>query len=200
MEIPIDFVGIRREAVRRPDLTRRLPHVLRSVPCSPRVDPRLDDLRRRRLTLGVEGAAPGGDGTAGDGSALATTPLDTEVLDDIAAGLASVAEPTGPVRPWEVRTTLLLATAAYDAYLMEWGPAAMSDTHDHDGSVGVVHVVSGTLLESSQAIESPLPSPVRRLGEGDATQIEATRFHRIFNRSSGTAVSVHVFSPPVGEH
>ncbi len=122
------------------------------------------------------------------------------MLDDIAAGLASVAEPTGPVQPWEVRTTLLLATAAYDAYLMEWGPAAMSDAHDHDGSVGVVHVVSGTLLESSQAIESPTPSPVRRLAQGDATQIPAAEFHRLFNRSNDAAVTVHVFSPPIGEH
>ena len=128
------------------------------------------------------------------------TPLDTAVLDDIAAGLASVAASTGPVAPWEVRTTPLLATAAYDAYLMEWGPAAMSDTHDHDGSVGVVHVVDGSLLESSQSLESQVPAPVRRLDRGDSTQIAAAQFHRLFNRSTDTAVTVHVFSPPIGEH
>ncbi len=143
---------------------------------------------------------PAATGPEADRAALATTPLDTEVLDDIAAGLAAVAEATGTVASWEVRTTLLLATSAYDAYLMEWGPAAMSDTHDHDGSVGVVHVVSGTLLESSQPLESPLPAPVRRLGRGDATQIPATQFHRLFNRSTGTAVTVNVFSPPIGQH
>lgn len=143
---------------------------------------------------------PAGPATGPATADTNVTPLDTAVLDDIAAGLATVAASTGPVAPWEVRTTLLLATAAYDAYLMEWGPAAMSDTHDHDGSVGVVHVVDGTLLESSQPLESALPAPVRRLHTGDSTQIAAAQFHRLFNRSTDTAVTVHVFSPPIGEH
>lgn len=133
-------------------------------------------------------------------SPLEVTPLDTAVLDDIAAGLAAVAEPTGATEPWEVRTTLLLATAAYDAYLMEWGPAAMSDSHDHDGSVGVVHVVSGSLIESSQQIDADMPDPVRRLQAGDSTHISAAQFHRLFNQTGAGAVTVNVFSPPIGEH
>lgn len=131
---------------------------------------------------------------------LEVSPLDTAVLDDIAAGLAAVAAPTGRPEPWEVHTTLLLATAAYDAYLMEWGPAAMSDSHDHDGSVGVVHVVAGSLIESSQRIDADLPDPVRRLEAGDATHISAAQFHRLFNQTGERAVTINVFSPPIGEH
>ena len=162
-----------------------------------------DDASRaasRALHPAATGLLPAAAATGPATTDTFAAPLDTAVLDDIAAGLATVASSTGPVAPWEVRTTLLLATAAYDAYLMEWGPAAMSDTHDHDGSVGVVHVVDGTLLESSQPLESPLPAPVRRLDPGDSTQIAATQFHRLFNRSTDTAVTVHVFSPPIGEH
>ena len=127
-------------------------------------------------------------------------PLDTAVLDDIAAGLAAVARASGPIAPWQVRSSQLLATAAYDAYLMEWGTAAMSHTHDHDGSVGVVHVVDGSLLECSQSLDESVPGPVRRLEAGESTQISAAQFHRLFNRSTDPAVTVHVFSPPIGRH
>ena len=128
------------------------------------------------------------------------TVLDTGVLEDIAGGLALAVDGTSEREPWQVRRTLLLATEVYDAYLMEWGPASMSDTHDHDGSVGVVHVVSGSLIESSQALDSALPSPVRRLEAGQSTHVSAAQFHRLFNQTSGTTVTVNVFSPPIGEH
>lgn len=131
---------------------------------------------------------------------LEVTPLDTEVLDDIAAGLASVAQGNGERDPRSVSTTLLLSTEAYDAYLMEWGPAAVSDTHDHDGSVGVVHVVSGALVESSQSLDPTLPASGRRLEAGDSTQIPAAQFHRLFNQTGATTVTVNVFSPPIGSH
>ena len=158
------------------------------------------DAPARAASRALHPSALGPAPTVTDAAPLDNSPLDTAVLDVIAEGLASVAEPSGRQEPWEVRSTLLLATPAYDAYLMEWGPASMSDSHDHDGSVGVVHVVSGSLIESSQAIDSPLPSPVRRLEPGDSTHVPATQFHRLFNQTGETAVTVNVFSPPIGEH
>ncbi len=159
-----------------------------------------DVARRASRQLHPAATATGHRAATGPAAEAPDEPLDTAVLDDIAAGLAAVAQPTGPIASWQVRSTLLLATAAYDAYLMEWGPAAMSDTHDHDGSVGVVHVVDGSLLECSQSLDESLPGPVRRLGAGESTQISAAQFHRLFNRSTEAAVTVHVFSPPIGRH
>lgn len=131
-------------------------------------------------------------------SSTTSTPLDTSVLCDIAAGLARVAPSDQEAGPWELQPTRLLTTDAYDAWLMVWGPAALSAAHDHDGSVGVVQVVSGSLLETSLGIEASLPSPLRRLERGDLVECAAAEFHSLFNPTSGTTVTVNVYSPPLG--
>lgn len=128
-----------------------------------------------------------------------STPLDTSVLCDIAGGLARVVESDQAAAPWELQSTRLLTTEAYDAWLMVWGPAALSAAHDHDGSVGVVQVVAGNLLETSLGIEASLPTPLRRLGPGDTVEFSATEFHSLFNPTSGTTVTVNVYSPPLGD-
>lgn len=133
-------------------------------------------------------------------AAAPTGPLDTSVLRDIAAGLAQVVEAPEAAEPWTLEATRLLATDAYDAWVMVWGPAALSESHDHDGSVGVVQVVQGNLLETSLGLADALPSPLRRLGPGEHVECAATEFHSLFNPTSGTTVTVNVYSPPLGEH
>ena len=125
---------------------------------------------------------------------------EAEQIEATKQAISSVAQGNGERDSRSVSTTLLLSTEAYDAYLMEWGPAAVSDTHDHDGSVGVVHVVSGALVESSQSLDPTLPASGRRLEAGDSTQIPAAQFHRLFNQTGATTVTVNVFSPPIGSH
>jgi len=126
-------------------------------------------------------------------------PLDTSVLRDIAAGLAAVAPLDEPAEPWTLGSTRVLATEAYDAWVMVWGPAALSEAHDHDGSVGVVQIVQGQLLETSLALDGTQPSPLRRLGPGDTVECAAAQFHTLFNPTSATTVTVNVYSPPLGD-
>ena len=126
-------------------------------------------------------------------------PLDTSVLRDIAAGLAAVASLDEKAEPWTLGSTRVLATEAYDAWVMVWGPAALSEAHDHDGSVGVVQIVQGQLLETSLGLDSAQPSPLRRLGPGDTVECAAAQFHTLFNPSSATTITVNVYSPPLGD-
>jgi predicted metal-dependent enzyme (double-stranded beta helix superfamily) len=128
-----------------------------------------------------------------------TTPLDTSVLRDIAAGLAHSVDPDQQAEPWTTRATRLLTTEAYDAWLMVWGPAALSEAHDHDGSVGVVQLVAGSLLETSLGIQASVPTPLRRLEAGELLECPATEFHSLFNPTSGVTVTVNVYSPPLGD-
>ncbi len=131
-------------------------------------------------------------------------PLDTSILADIALGLAETVEPSGPLEPWTLLRIPLLVTEAYDVWVMHWGPAAVAEAHDHDGSVGVIHVVSGQLLEATQDLSAPADGlhravvPIDRLHAGDVGHVGATDTHLLYNPSSTTTTTVNVYSPPLG--
>ena len=152
-------------------------------------------------------SAAGSSSDVGTSGADTSThgPLDTSILRDIAAGLAQAVDVGGAGQtgdgpgPWEVRSTRLLTTDAYDVWCMVWGAAALSAAHDHDGSVGVVQVVTGALLETSLSIDSAVPAPLRRLGPGDVVEFAAAEFHSLFNPTSSETITVNVYSPPLGE-
>lgn len=123
--------------------------------------------------------------------------LDSDILTEIATGLAAAIEHVDPAAPHSIQRIPLLATAGYDAWLMVWGPGAALESHDHDGSIGVVHVVEGELLETSGGLDRQL-TPLRRLGAGECTDFAAADQHALFNPGDGTVVSVGVYSPPLG--
>ncbi|HEV7887722.1 MAG TPA: hypothetical protein VGO92_09195 [Acidimicrobiales bacterium] len=91
----------------------------------------------------------------------------------------------------------LVGTPEYEAWLIEWGPSGALDLHDHGGSVGAVHVVSGHLIEAFTDLRHPLPLRAQRLGVGEGARLTATRVHEVWNAGPGTARSVHVYSPPL---
>jgi predicted metal-dependent enzyme (double-stranded beta helix superfamily) len=130
-------------------------------------------------------------------SASGAQVLDSSVLTAIAGGLASVVDrqeaPSG-----QVRRVRLLETDAYDAWLLVWGPGAVADSHDHAGSVSVISVVSGSLTESAADIDA-IPTDTRTIRSGRTTTLSATARHTLTNRNSGSSLSVHVFSPPLGD-
>lgn len=79
-------------------------------------------------------------------------PVGDDVLSAIAAGLAAVTV------PWELdhgdepsgrRYQRVLATPAYDAWVIYWPTGELLDLHDHGGSAGAFSVVSGTLDEAT---------------------------------------------------
>ncbi len=141
-------------------------------------------------------------------NARAAGVLSTDLLVDIATGLAiafehgALAHPATPNRG--VARERVLATAGYDVWVHAWAPGAVADAHDHAGSVVVVHVVEGALtedLDAGDATGSARGATVTQLlGTGSATELDAISAHTLSNPFPNAAVSIHVYSPPVGEH
>ena len=130
-------------------------------------------------------------------------PVGADVLEAIAAGLAAVTV------PWELRDAEMgddgvpterqyyrvLATPAYEAWVICWPSGGSLDLHDHGGSSGAFSIVSGELDEA--AIED-CATIVRRHGPGSTTGFGASHIHAVANRGAAMATSVHVYSPPLG--
>ena len=120
-----------------------------------------------------------------------------DVLAAIAAGLAAVTVPwelgMGEV-PTERRFHRVLATEAYEAWVICWPSAESLDMHDHGGSAGAFSIVSGELDEA--IIESGV-KVVRTFAPGDTAAFGASQVHAVANRGDAVATSVHVYSPPL---
>ncbi|HEY8547131.1 MAG TPA: cysteine dioxygenase family protein [Acidimicrobiales bacterium] len=134
-------------------------------------------------------AADGADGNM----PVPGRPLPVGLLADIAAGIAAAPEawrhlvrhnPDGrdPVR--------LVATEAYEVWVIGWTPGQGVRPHDHGGSTAAVVVTEGELLEVD-------PTHRRRLVPGEVLRLGPDAVHDVVNHSNGPATSVHVYSPPL---
>jgi Cysteine dioxygenase type I len=120
-----------------------------------------------------------------------------DILAAIASGLAAVTV------PWELadgdqsterRYQRVLATPAYEAWVICWPSGGSLDLHDHGGSAGAFSVVSGQLDELT--VEGGA-TVMRTYAAGETAGFGASRVHAVANRGSGVATSVHVYSPPL---
>jgi predicted metal-dependent enzyme (double-stranded beta helix superfamily) len=126
-------------------------------------------------------------------------PLSGDALVSIAEELASAVAgtdlniPTGEQRDF-VR---LHVTHSYEAWLIAWRPDSALGMHDHGGSTGAIAIVSGTLAEAYLDRGQPGLARRRRLHEGAIVRVPANRIHGVRNPGPGSALSVHVYSPPL---
>jgi mannose-6-phosphate isomerase-like protein (cupin superfamily) len=111
-------------------------------------------------------------------------------------GRATEARTNPPAGPGARAWRCLSANSVYDAWLVEWGPRSGLDLHDHGGSTGAFVVVEGHLIETFRDIDDDVFT-VQRVDVGDVVTLSETRVHEVRNRSTGTARSVHVYSPPL---
>ena len=120
--------------------------------------------------------------------------LDRATMLDIACGIASARD------LWaqhvqhtddERRPVRLLATDAYEVWVIGWTTGQGVTLHDHGGSSGVVVVTEGRLVERARGRDA------RRLEPGDITELGPTDVHEVFNAEDEVATSVHVYSPPL---
>jgi predicted metal-dependent enzyme (double-stranded beta helix superfamily) len=120
--------------------------------------------------------------------------LDRATMLDIACGIASAAELWGQhVRhdATERRPVRLLATEAYEVWVIGWTTGQGVTLHDHGGSSGVVVVTEGRLTERAAGREP------RRLEVGAVSELGPDDVHEVFNAEDEPATSVHVYSPPL---
>jgi hypothetical protein len=126
-------------------------------------------------------------------------PISMQVLRDIADGLASSnPAPTGSLGRGEIRRTRLLATTAYDAWLLELGPHAVIEPHDHEGSIGATSVIEGNVLELRTAEDGIVRSNLRQAGPGETIEVGITHRHLLMNAMTVPMRAVQTFSPPLG--
>jgi hypothetical protein len=83
----------------------------------------------------------------------------------------------------------------YEVWLLTWLPGQGTDLHDHGGSAGAFHVMSGSITEDTVTPGSPARITARELGDGAGRRFGSRHIHRITNRSSRPAISVHVYGP-----
>ena len=120
-----------------------------------------------------------------------------DVLSAIAAGLAAVTVPSGlgeGESQSERRYQRVLATDAYEAWVIHWPSGGALDLHDHGGSAGAFSVVSGQLDEATVDAGDTV---VRTVGPGETVSFDSSHVHAVVNRGVSVATSVHVYSPPL---
>jgi rhodanese-related sulfurtransferase len=87
----------------------------------------------------------------------------------------------------------LVATDAYDAWLVGWWPGQAIAIHDHGPSAGALIVTEGAIVETRWADDVPT---ARLVLAGDRPLVFGSdHVHGVANLGSGIATSIHVYAP-----
>ncbi|MDH6136793.1 putative metal-dependent enzyme (double-stranded beta helix superfamily) [Kitasatospora sp. MAA4] len=86
----------------------------------------------------------------------------------------------------------------HEVWLISWLPGQSTGFHDHGGSRGAFTVALGELEELSLGgPEGELHT--RRLSAGTVRAFGPEFLHDVRNTAAGPAVTIHAYSPPLGE-
>jgi cysteine dioxygenase len=72
--------------------------------------------------------------------------------------------------------------------------------HDHGGSIGCAHVIEGSLLDVSYALDEhgyPLPVKESEAKAGELLEETAGQIHRLINPNKERMISLHAYAPPL---
>jgi mannose-6-phosphate isomerase-like protein (cupin superfamily) len=94
---------------------------------------------------------------------------------------------------------LIAKTSDFDAWLIAWPGGAIADLHDHGGSRGALHVISGSLIETSPWHDDggEVMLARREVHAGVTLAFGAGHVHDVRNEAAVHALSLHVYSPPL---
>jgi predicted metal-dependent enzyme (double-stranded beta helix superfamily) len=101
-----------------------------------------------------------------------------------------VAPRFNPAEHWSTR---LADAAGYEVWLQTWLPGQCTDLHEHP-EAGAMYVYRGVLEEFVEADAFGAPSLMRSVPAGLGLHLSRSHCHRIANRSTRPAVSVHVYA------
>ena len=82
-----------------------------------------------------------------------------------------------------------------EAWLICWMPSQDVGLHDHDVSVGAVHVVDGAVAEERMVLGRGIETTEYPAGESFV--FDASRIHNVRYAGDGPATSIHLYSPPL---
>jgi predicted metal-dependent enzyme (double-stranded beta helix superfamily) len=126
-----------------------------------------------------------------------TLSLDPAALVDIATGLAQATSLWAPhvhADADQRHSVRLLATDAYEVWVLSWAPGQSVSLHDHGPSAGALVVLEGELTEVTVGQGHPQRAI---LAEGTVQTLEVGLVHDVLNEGTRDAVSLHVYSPPL---
>lgn len=93
-------------------------------------------------------------------------------------------------------STLLERDDHVEAWVICWSADNDTGFHDHDASHGAVGVAQGHVREETLAIgDGPV---VREVAAGGVFSFDAAAIHRVRHAGDGPAVTLHLYSPPLG--
>jgi quercetin dioxygenase-like cupin family protein len=151
--------------------------------------------------------AAGGDGRSPAARRVALAPplrraartpaLGVEVLADIAVGLARATGLWAPHvshDPLSRTSVRLVATDAYEVWLLGWTEGQRVEFHDHGGSNAAFAVLEGRLEEITLGVAG---TTTKRLRPGDIGTVPAGTVHDVINRHPEVGTSLHVYADPL---
>jgi predicted metal-dependent enzyme (double-stranded beta helix superfamily) len=124
--------------------------------------------------------------------------LDNAVLDDIAHGVARAQawwRQHAHHDPGGRRPVRLLATEAYEVWVIGWTAGQGVELHDHGDSAGVLLVVEGELAELALLGDGTLRRTALR--PGSVKELPVGLVHDIVATTAANTTSIHVYSPPL---
>jgi hypothetical protein len=83
-----------------------------------------------------------------------------------------------------------------EAWLLGWLDEQETGFHDHDRSAGGVHVIEGALAEDRLTLGGP--HATRVVAAGQSFSFDTQHIHRMSHHGTVPALSLHVYSPPLG--
>lgn len=83
-----------------------------------------------------------------------------------------------------------------EAWLICWNAGNDTGFHDHDRSCGAVGVVAGHVREERLVLGGD--PAVREVAGGGVFSFDATDIHRVLHVGDEPAVTLHLYSPPLG--
>lgn len=82
-----------------------------------------------------------------------------------------------------------------NAWVICWSEDHDTGFHDHDESAAGIAVVAGAVREERLTVGS-VPRG-REFGAGESFAVPPVAIHRVLHAGEGTAVTIHVYSPPL---
>jgi hypothetical protein len=94
---------------------------------------------------------------------------------------------------------LIAQTRDFDAWLIAWPGGTSAELHDHGGSRGAIHVITGSLVETIPWRDDggEVTLARREVYSGVTLAFGAGHVHDVRNEAAVHALSLHVYSPPL---
>jgi predicted metal-dependent enzyme (double-stranded beta helix superfamily) len=133
-------------------------------------------------------------------TATATRALSVEHLRGLVQGLATNPDRWRPLvhhDPDQRGVALLFRDEDVEVWVLSWMPGQDTGYHDHGGSSAAIYVAEGAVREDRLSFSGPPRG--HTLSQQDVSVVPALHIHRVRHSGTVPAVSIHAYSPPLGE-